>query len=703
MKRILAAKETATPVEMSYGDIVAYARHDGEELTLELVSTAARILYTNRDRIPPDESGNDRGCMYRARLLYEITADVRVNGFPMVLRKYVGSQESFYEPYAINGTRIWFDAVSDIFEEDGGFLNTVRAANGCGNLIVDGRPNKKARFVFHDMTRRICPGELKPWFRDGDNRDGNFVYRERFIDVGRTFNGDDCYLGAYLGGECHGALDVDMAMDSLMYAPFDLDGLAGRKGTKTWPDGSQWIIDTGHVMEALVPEHVPLKAGTPYARGARRGCWWHPHSHFGLQIVEDGTRYDVDPWMVFWQLFEDSKRRDGRLRAMMLPLSPAKTGEPVRFVNTSRAAGPVRVCWTFGDGAWSDEPEARHAYARPGIYAATLTVDDGRERASFTQHVTVAGEMVRKPLLTIAAPDEPSFRPRPLDAMDVYGEPVRLMPHTLDFLSRPSRPRPRSRFLEADLGDFSSAPAAAVRCAVDNGRDAKWLSLDWSVKESRLTIEAGVDGTGMAPGRYEAVVSVHVDGACSSPQKFRVVMTVTDKPPCTGSVVVDDQDPEFHCTPYFWIGHRFHGWGWPELREAEGCNHFYRINGQRPKEGEFARFTPDLEAGLYDVWLHERTPFASGPPANNEPAKFRVRVVHADGETVVWMAPEKIRGFYPRPYRSQDRWKWIEPQPSRKIGEFRFEEGRDGFVEILAGDASGQVIADAVRFLRLDV
>ncbi len=77
------------------------------------------------------------------------------------------------------------------------------------------------------------------------------------------------------------------------------------------------------------------------------------------------------------------------------------------------------------------------------------------------------------------------------------------------------------------------------------------------------------------------------------------------------------------------------------------------------------------------------------------------RVVHAEGEDLVWMEPGRMTGFYPRPYRGQDRWQWLEPQPSRKIGEFRFEEGMDGFIEILAGGSTGQVLVDAVRFLKI--
>ncbi|MGF1586326.1 MAG: PKD domain-containing protein [Bacteroidales bacterium] len=719
----IAAKETITPIEVSHGEVIRYTSNDGSVLTIELVNTSANILFTNRNHIQPDERECGRGMMCRARLLYEITAEVKVNGFPMTMRKYVGSQESLYEPYVINGVRIWFDAVSDLFEQDGGFLNTTRSADGRGNLIlnsdqdsgflfgdgdwdVGGTPNKKARFVLHDMSSRICPGEIHAWFKDGDQRDDNFIYKDNFIDIGRTYNGDDVYLGAYLGGESHGALDVVMAMNSTMYAPFDLDTQEGirAKGTKRWPDGSVWAINTGHVIEKYVPDNTPVKGGTPYGRGARRATGAHPHAHFGFEILESGIRYDIDPWIIFWQHFEDNKKRDGVLRAMMEPFSHSKTGAKVNFARVCQSGDDqcsgISYYWSFGDGGWSDEPFPEYAYSRPGIYPVTLTIDNGDELASFTQHITVEGSDITIPSLVLTSDDEPFFRPRPLDMMDVYSWPVRFVPHTLDFLSRPSRPEPNTRSIEVENpggGNLSS-----IEYGIDYRQDIGWINIGVNGEGNNQMLEVGVNGRGLPSGEYEAVISIHSDGALNSPQRLRVLMTVPDLPAQSVGVIIDDKDPEFYSTPYFWVGHRFHGHGWPELKDAEGFNNFYLINGERARDGEFARFTPDLEAGTYEVWLYEKTPFASGPPANNEPARFQTRIVHADGEDFVWLEPERMEGFYPRPYMGQEKWQWLEIQPSRKIGEFRFEEGRDGYIEILSGGSTGQVIVDAVRFLKMN-
>jgi PKD repeat protein len=693
-------KETITSVELNHGETLKYTRKDGSVLTIDLLSTSANILYTNRDKIPPGESGNDLGSMYRARLIYEFTCDVKINGLSMTMHRYVCSQESFYEPYVINGVRIWFDGVTDIFEEHKGFLNRVRSANG--------KPGKNVRFVLQDVTHRICPGEIHPWFIDGEDRNENFIYKDNFIDIGRTYNGDDCFLGAYMGGQSHGALDINMAQNSLMYAPFDLDTQEGIRanGSKTWPDGSEWRINTGHVIEKYIPDNTPVNGGDVYGRGARRGTALHPHAHFGFQIYESGILYDIDPWIIFWQLFEDNKKRDGVLRSMMAPLNHSKTGAKIKFRSVCNLEDDkcsfLKYYWTFGDGGWAEGPAPEYVYASSGIYPVTLYIDNGIELSSFTQHITIEGSNVTKPALSLSSGDEPSFRLRPADAMDVYGWPVKFIPHTLEFLARPSRPEPKTKKVQVNnLGNGELAP---VTYGIDywNNRHWGWLNIQSSGQGNDQVLDIGVNGKSLPPGEYVAIIAVHCAGVLNSPQKFKVVMNIPAQPAKTAGVIIDDKDDEFYCTPYFWVGHRFHGWGWPELKNAEGYNHFYLINGQRAREGEYARFTPDLEAGTYDVWLYERTPYASGPPANNEPARFQVRVVHVEGDTVVWMEPERTQGFFPRPYKDQIGWRWLEPQPTRKIGTFRFEEGNDGFVEIIAEGSTGQVIVDAVRFLKMD-
>lgn len=714
------AKETLTAVELDCGETLQFELLNGEVRTLTLEATDAAILLTNIDKYGENHE--------LGRTLYHFTCRVRVDGLPMTMERYVCSQETFYEPYVINGMRVWFDGVADIFR----FLKETHGA--C-------KPSKQARFAVQDMTLPICPQELHSWCPDEEN----------FIDVGRCYNGDDPWLGPYLGFDAHGGLDINHPKGTPIWAPMDFDDQfyfnSLEKGDnnnrwralRTWPDGSLWTLQTHHMVRLLVPEHMPVKAGTQVAEGAGVLVGSHEHSHFVFKVresasaplqpedrvevsgavlseAEDSYRVRVgerevdipkayalhlgrphrseesvfavpkafaqehglpyappqillDPWIIFWQIFEDKKRRAGEIRAAMRPLSPARVGESVVFSSGGSTAGPaggeLRCFWAFGDGGYAAGPEVTHIFLQPGVYPVTLVVDDGVQRASFTQHITVHGEPLSAPGLALATPDEPSFRPRPVQATDVYGWPVRPMPHTLEFVARPSRPVPSSKVvLLRNLGGGALAEAEEVRVAY--GRASGWLRVSRQGRGNDQRLEVSVDATGLPPGSYEATVAVHCPGALNSPQGFRVVLTVPGSPPSAGAIV-DDRDPGFYCTPHFWVGHRFYRW------EQPGYGGFYLINGRRPTEGEFARFTPDLEAGRYEVRFHEQTPF-------DPDSKFWVRVRHAAGE-------ERVL---------------VQPARSRLIGTFPFDEGTDGFVEILAGGSEGQVVADAIVFARVD-
>jgi len=296
----------------------------------------------------------------------------------------------------------------------------------------------------------------------------------------------------------------------------------------------------------------------------------------------------------------------------------------------------------------------------------TLVVDDGTRLAATTQHVAVGGDPMEAPVLALSAPDEPSYHPRPLRALDVYGRPVPFVPHTLAFLARPSRPAPDAKVIHLEnIG--GSRLAAAVPPEIDCRDGSGWLQVMRQSDDGRQSLRVSVDAAGLARGDYAASVRVSCPGAANSPQTFRVALCVAADPP-RREAVVDDRDAGFYATPYFWVGHRF----CRAPAEKRGYGGFYLTSGGRAIPGESARFTPDLEAGRYEVSLSDRTPFAAG-------AEFDVRVRHAGGD-------RRVR---------------VRPEASRLIGRFDFQEGTDGFVEILAGGSRGLVVADAVVFRRL--
>ena len=258
----LEAKDTLTALEMNPGDELRFRLRDGRRFTLVLDDTDAAIV----ERVTP------------GGIVYRFAARVRVDGQPMTLQRYVCSQECFYEPYVINGMRIWLDTVKDVFD-----LIPVRYPRK-GNLQCV--PRKSARFAIQDMTMRICPDETSPWIPDGRTR----------LDVGECYNGDDCYLGPYLGQACHVGMDVNHKKGSLLSAPITFDTHAyfnslalGHnnnrwRGVRRWQNGDVWALQTHHLVDLLVPEHGALSSGTRYATTAGVHVGSHEHTHFEFKI-----------------------------------------------------------------------------------------------------------------------------------------------------------------------------------------------------------------------------------------------------------------------------------------------------------------------------------------------------------------------------------------------------------------------------------
>ena len=103
-----------------------------------------------------------------------------------------------------------------------------------------------------------------------------------------------------------------MPTGTVLSAPIDLDdeylfktvaagfGINDWRGVKRWPDGSEWRLQTMHLVEMIAPERVPLKAGSPYATAAGTAVGRHPHTHFMFRVVEQGGEYWLDPWILFW-------------------------------------------------------------------------------------------------------------------------------------------------------------------------------------------------------------------------------------------------------------------------------------------------------------------------------------------------------------------------------------------------------------------
>jgi hypothetical protein len=239
---------------------------------------------------------------------------------------------------------------------------------------------------------------MKPWF----------PIKERIIDVGTCYNGDDPWLGPYLGKACHMGMDINMPKGTALYAPIDFQDQwifsadHRWRGVRRWPNGDIWALQSHHVEKLLIKQREPLKAGVHYAEAAGKGIGSHQHSHFEFRTGEGvlnrgqlgGT--EIDPWILFWQIFETDKAAHNELQAVMVPVGPAKTGSAVRFSvdksKPSRESSSLRYTWSFGDGCASSGAASEHTFTAAGVYPVTLVVEDGVKRAASTQHISVNGE-----------------------------------------------------------------------------------------------------------------------------------------------------------------------------------------------------------------------------------------------------------------------------------------------------------------------
>ncbi len=647
------AGPTLTAVEMNVGDTLRFTLAGGATRTMVVEAVDARVLLTNLPELKKAIGGGGT--------VYMMTCRVRVDGHPLTIRRYVPDAQSFSDPLVVNGVRLWLDGVRPVEK----FLNANHSPGD--EKIGGGIPRKDARFALQDATLPLCPQELRPWYPNPANR----------IDAAQCYDSDDVWMGPYKGADLHGGLDINMPIGTPLWAPIDFDDhylfhsvKAGQnnnrwRGIRIWPNGQRWVLQAHHLVKMMVPEKGPLRQGAHFGEAAGVLAGNHAHSHFLFKVGPEDDEIMLDPWLLFRESFENNRRRAGAIRASMKVPGPVQTATPVRFEPEGSSPGPsgnaLSYSWSFGDGGASRDAQPVHAFARPGLYPVTLVVDDGAERASVTCHLTVDGKTADAPALALEA-DDLSFRSRPAGLMDVYGAPIRTIPYVLEFRARPkTSPRPAPRTVR--LRNALSPPAVAI--AYDEGEG--WLS----VAASRESLVVAVDAQKLVDrhGRYRARVTV-------AGQTFGVELEVpkpSERPQTT--VIVDDLDPGCVATPGFWLRPRFSDHYPAKWKRGHGGT--YLVNGGRSDEDAVVRFTPDLAAGAYAVSFPETTPFLAWDGAPPD-LRFAVRVRHRGGTDVVW----------------------VEPLKNRSIGLFEFSEGTDGFVEILARDSRGQVIADAVRFDR---
>ncbi len=292
------AKPTLTPVELDVGDTLSFTLNDGRVNTIRIESTSAEVLERNY-------AAYHYGAKHGDISAYAFAAVLEINGTSHFLRREVGTQESFYEPWKIEGMHLWLDAVADIFQEAGGFMLEKDISMG---LIC--KPYRRVRLAVQDSTLPICPEPVAPWC----------PLPAEGLDIHNCYNGEDCWMGPYGGGLAHCGLDINMPSGTVLRAPIAFDDhycfhtLASGannnrwRGIRRWPDGSEWWLQAHHLNDLIVPDRTPLAAGTPYAHAGGVHIGAHEHAHFVFRVIEQGGDYFLDPWLLFAAMSQQPRR-----------------------------------------------------------------------------------------------------------------------------------------------------------------------------------------------------------------------------------------------------------------------------------------------------------------------------------------------------------------------------------------------------------
>lgn len=662
----LLSKNTLTVVELDHGDEIKYELMSGKVVQLKVIDSNVEVIFSTVDL--PGEG------KFNAASIFKMECTLLIDGQEMNMVRYVPVQESFYEPYNVNGLRIWFDALKS--------LDQVYNENH-GDCL----PTKQVRLALHEAHLPICPEEITAWCNLPDN----------FLDLKLVYNGENTWLGTYFGTDLHGGLDINMPSNSPLWAPISIDynytfnSFASGQGNnrwrafKYWENGDTWILQTHHHNELIVPEFEEIEQGTKYAYTAGTSVDEHPHTHFVFKVKQPGKEeYFIDPWIIFWQMLENNKTKSGSIKAHIKTVAPGETGVPVYFDASGSNSGLTPITpeyyWSFGDGGYSIAKKPYHIYQKPGIYPVTLTIFNGIDYSSTTQHVVINGAPTSLPEFKIVQENNISlFTRRPWE-MDSYGDNNVLLSNVIHFsLPHYSENEIEPQYVTLDVvnSDSMTEDGNSTRIEVNyiHGRDWLDVEIQQTGKTDSIIIKLSpkIENLIKEIGKSEAFLVIHNDRLINSPHVLKTVVSF-DRYSRERVIVVDNEDEECVKSNYFWLTKKQnapYGLTWNHC-----IGESFLISGGN-SGNDFIRYIPKISEGKYRVSLYSPL---------YEQEKYL----------------KHVSGFYVNIYsKSGIETKWVNPADSTIIGEFDFNACQ-GFVEIVSRDAQGLIIADAILFEKID-
>lgn len=84
---------------LNYGDEIKYELASGETIHLKVIDSNVEVIFSTVD-LPNERKFNDAS-------IFKMECTTLIDGQEMSMVRYVPVQESFYEPYNVNGIRIY--------------------------------------------------------------------------------------------------------------------------------------------------------------------------------------------------------------------------------------------------------------------------------------------------------------------------------------------------------------------------------------------------------------------------------------------------------------------------------------------------------------------------------------------------------------------------------------------------------------------
>ena len=649
-------------VEVDKGDTFSYQLKDGSIQEFVLISTSARPVYTFSNSTNQWESGR----------VYTMECDLLVNGQTFHMQRFVSAQQSFYEPIHINGVTLFFDAVLAIES----FIHDNHGGKSYDLNVKKSFPNKDARFAFIEYGDQLCNQRIKPWV----------PLKEQFISIEDSYEGGDTWLGAFKKDEAHTGLDINLPNNTKIWAPIAFDNQEyfnsiakgdnnnRWRGFTTWENGEKWMLRSHHMTELHVEENIPIKQQEEYGEIAGTHYGSHPHAHFYFKWFKDPVGIALDPWILFWKMFENINEDQNQVKADISPLKNAVEGNAIVLDarNSRKGVNGVGLSyfWSTSEGMFYEGERVKHIVSGDGVHAVTLLVTNGVDSSWLTQHFTVlkASKPVKK-WLKLSGGDKEDFRVMPIAQTSTYGLTDIPYGNYLNFFLRKNgnyQPQGKEVRISADKKTLKS-----IQYKIEYLDKEDWLNI--TLENNTLNVNIIPSKLSKALGKYQAKVTVN-SKQTGLEQSFYVDVYVPDHRFKPGNkVVVDDKNIKYFPSRFYWIQNPY------ERAFLDGFGKFTVWSGNDEISG-FARYQPDLKKGKYKVYIH---PQAKAEPLHT--VEKQVEMLKLNIKTTNGIV---VKEWYPK--------------KSGEVGTFEFLEGKESYIEVDAGQSKGLICLDALIFEKID-